>query len=118
MIARDSESSMPDMDPRPSCDDSPLSAITARSGPSSAAEVSKKSLPDNRTKPIWGDARETALYRKSGHLFRPRPGRLERSDGFSLRSHAVVKSCLSSMAKGWMAEVVGKRDRADGTDVR
>jgi hypothetical protein len=37
----------------------------------------EKWLPDNRTNPIRGDARETALYRGSGRLFRPRPGRLE-----------------------------------------
>jgi hypothetical protein len=31
-------------------------------------------LSDNRTKPIWEDGSETALYRGSGRLFRPRPG--------------------------------------------
>ena len=39
----------------------------------------EKWLPDNRTKPIWGDARETALYRGPGRLFRPRPGCLGRT---------------------------------------
>jgi hypothetical protein len=29
--------------------------------------------------PIWGNAGGTALYRGSGRLFRPRPGRLERT---------------------------------------
>jgi hypothetical protein len=31
-------------------------------------------LSDNRTKPIWEDGSETALYRGSGRLFKPRPG--------------------------------------------
>jgi hypothetical protein len=34
----------------------------------------EKSLSDNRTKPIWEDGSETALYRGSGCLFKPRPG--------------------------------------------
>jgi hypothetical protein len=34
----------------------------------------QKSLSDNRTKPIWEDGSETALYRGSGRLFKPRPG--------------------------------------------
>jgi hypothetical protein len=34
----------------------------------------EKSLSDNRTKPIWENGSETALYRKSGRLFKPRPG--------------------------------------------
>jgi hypothetical protein len=34
----------------------------------------EKSLSDNRTKPIWEDGSETALYRGSGRLFKPRPG--------------------------------------------
>src|SRR5271166_5899910 len=29
--------------------------------------------------PTWGNASGTALYRGSGRLFRPRPGRLERT---------------------------------------
>jgi hypothetical protein len=32
--------------------------------------------------------------------------------------HAIIKGGFSSVAKRWMAEVVGKGDRADGTDVR
>jgi hypothetical protein len=31
-------------------------------------------LSDNRTKPIWEEGSETALYRGSGRLFKPRPG--------------------------------------------
>jgi hypothetical protein len=34
----------------------------------------EKSVSDNRTKPIWEDGSETALYRGSGRLFKPRPG--------------------------------------------
>jgi hypothetical protein len=37
----------------------------------------EKSLPDNRSEPIWGNANGTAPYRASGRLFRPRPSRLE-----------------------------------------
>jgi hypothetical protein len=42
--------------------DSPLPAITARSGPSAVRpKYPEKSLPDNRSKPIWGNASGTAL---------------------------------------------------------
>jgi hypothetical protein len=34
----------------------------------------EKSLSDNRTKPIWEDGSETAPYRGSGRLFKPRSG--------------------------------------------
>src|SRR5215470_17379805 len=38
--------------------------MTARSGPRTVRpKYPEKSLPDNRTKPIWGDPSETAPYR-------------------------------------------------------
>jgi hypothetical protein len=52
----------------PSRDDRSERVETVRS------KYPEKSLSDNRTKPIWEDSSETALYRGSGRLFKPRPG--------------------------------------------
>ena len=51
---------------------SPSRDHRSEAGQAVRPKYSEKWLPDNRTKPIWGDARETALYRGSGRLFRPR----------------------------------------------
>jgi hypothetical protein len=73
--------------------------MIARSGPRTVPpKYPEKLLPDNRSEPIWGDASETALYRGSGRLFRPRPGRLERTWGnnwpsgflFVFRDDAII----------------------------
>jgi hypothetical protein len=58
----------------------------------------EKSFPDKRTGPIWGNASGTALYRGSGRLFGPRPGRLERTctnEGGEERLTAAASSILS-----------------------
>ena len=43
------------------------------------SKISRKMFPDNVAEPIWEKASGTALYRGSARLFRPRPGRLERT---------------------------------------
>jgi hypothetical protein len=58
-------------------------------------------LSDNRTKPICEDASETALYRGSGRLFKPRPGptslsRVKNSGGALRSSWSISRRTVFS----------------------
>jgi hypothetical protein len=58
--------------------------LPSRDDRSERAKTVQPNIQKNRSRttvaePIWGNASGIAFYRRSGRLFRPQPGRLERT---------------------------------------
>ena len=61
------------------CGDSPFRDDRSERAKTVQPKIQKNRCRTTVAEPIWGNASGTALYRGSGRLFRPRPGRLERT---------------------------------------